>query len=195
MKDIKTITAKNITALRQSAGMTQLELAERLNYSDKAVSKWERAESLPDITTLVAIAQLFEVSLDRLVLDESPVPQTAKKSHRYDRAMITGACLLLVWFVALMTFVLLTLLLPSVKMLWLCFVWAAPVTAVVWLVLNSIWFCRRRNYLIISLLMWSALTAIYLTALPFAESHLWMLFLLGLPGQAAIFLWSRFRRS
>ena len=67
MEDIKPIIAKNITALRQGAKMTQIELAERLNYSDKSVSKWERAESLPDITVLKAIADMFEVPLDYLV--------------------------------------------------------------------------------------------------------------------------------
>jgi DNA-binding transcriptional regulator YiaG len=40
VEDIKPIIAKNITALRQNAKLTQIELAERLNYSDKAVSKW-----------------------------------------------------------------------------------------------------------------------------------------------------------
>ena len=195
MKDIKTITAKNIAALRQSAGMTQLELAEKLNYTDKAVSKWERAESLPDVTTLVAIAQLFDVSLDRLILDEAPVAQIPSKKRRYDRAMITGVCLLLVWFVALLSFVLLTLLLPKAQMTWLTFVWAVPVTMILWLVLNSIWFRRRRNYLIISLLMWSALAAIHLTLLPFLGVRLWLIYLLGIPGQAAICLWSRFRRG
>ena len=59
MEDIKPIIAKNITALRQGAKLTQIELAERLNYSDKAVSKWERAESIPDITVLKTIADMF----------------------------------------------------------------------------------------------------------------------------------------
>ena len=48
MNNIKSIIAQNITDLRRAKGLTQLELAEQLNYSDKAVSKWERAESMPD---------------------------------------------------------------------------------------------------------------------------------------------------
>lgn len=50
--------------------MTQLELAESLQYSDKAVSKWERGESVPEIATLKAIAELFDVTLDSLVSEE-----------------------------------------------------------------------------------------------------------------------------
>ena len=56
----------NISAFRRQCGMTQAELAERLNYTDKAVSKWERGESMPDVTTLVQLADLFGVSLDDL---------------------------------------------------------------------------------------------------------------------------------
>ena len=195
MKDIKSIVAKNIAVLRQSHGMTQLDLAQRLNYSDKAVSKWERAESLPDVSVLVEISDLFGVSLEQLVREEAPKPECPQPVYRYDRAMITGVSLLLVWFVALLAFVLLTVLVPAARMSWLTFVWAVPVTMVLWLVLNSIWFRRRRNYLIISLLMWSMLAAVHLTLLPYLGVRLWLVYLLGIPGQAAIILWSRFKRK
>ena len=59
MEDIKNIVAKNITELRLLNNMTQMELAEKLNYSDKTISKWERAESTPDISVLVEIANLL----------------------------------------------------------------------------------------------------------------------------------------
>ena len=72
MNDIKAIIAKNITDLRLAKGLTQLELAEQLHYSDKAVSKWERGESVPEISTLMAIADLFGVTLDHLVNEHSP---------------------------------------------------------------------------------------------------------------------------
>ena len=70
MEDLKQILAKNITALRQASRMTQLELAEKLNYSDKAISKWERGESIPDVTVLKAIADLVGVTLDYLLEDD-----------------------------------------------------------------------------------------------------------------------------
>ena len=55
MSDIKLIIAKNIYDLRVARGMTQLELAEKLHYSDKSVSKWEKGDSLPEISTLVTL--------------------------------------------------------------------------------------------------------------------------------------------
>lgn len=67
MEEVKNIVAKNIYELRKKNNMTQLELAEKLNYSDKTVSKWEKGENSPDITVLVEIANIFGVSLDYLV--------------------------------------------------------------------------------------------------------------------------------
>ena len=78
MSEIKPIIAKNIASLRTSAGLTQLELAEKLNYSDKAVSKWERGESTPDVAVLTHIADLFGVPLDYLVREDHsgmPTPE------------------------------------------------------------------------------------------------------------------------
>ena len=87
MVDLKPVIAQNITALRQSHKMTQIELAEKLNYSDKAVSKWERGESIPDVIVLKTIADLFGVSLDYLLEEDhehkpaEPQPQQAPRSY------------------------------------------------------------------------------------------------------------------
>lgn len=71
MSDIKSNVAKNITELRILNNMTQMELAEKLNYSDKTISKWERGDSSPDISVLVELADLFGVTLDYLVRSEN----------------------------------------------------------------------------------------------------------------------------
>jgi transcriptional regulator with XRE-family HTH domain len=70
LEDIKSVIAENISRLRRENNMTQIELADRLNYSDKAISKWERGESVPDISVLKAIADLFGVSVDYLISSE-----------------------------------------------------------------------------------------------------------------------------
>ena len=70
MQELKFVIAKNIQKLRLEKEWTQLELAEKINYSDKTVSKWERGESLPDIIVLKKIADIFEVTLDYLVEEE-----------------------------------------------------------------------------------------------------------------------------
>lgn len=193
MDDIKAGIAKNISTLRQAKGLTQIELAEKLNYTDKAISKWERGESIPDVTVLLQLADIFEVSLDQLVRQNStgipkPSPQKAKRNHGF----ITGMCVLLVWLLATLLFVIIDLTAPALYTHWMAFVYAVPVSLIVWLVFNSIWFNRRRNYLIISLLMWSLLAMLYLALLPMGF-NVWLIFVLGLPGQIIILLWSRLK--
>ncbi len=200
MEDIKSTVAKQIAALRAQNGMTQLELAEQLHYSDKAVSKWERGESIPELATLVAIADLFDVTLDELIRNRKPaeasassVSVTDKKKHA-NRSIVTAISILLVWFLASLAFVVLDLLPSDVHHHWLAFIYAIPISAIVWLVLNSVWFNRRRNYLIISLLTWSLLAAIHISFVAFSI-NIWQVYLLGAPGQLVILLWSGLYRK
>ena len=195
MKDIKAVISKNLTELRQRAGMTQLELAERLNYSDKAVSKWERGESLPDISVLLEISNIYGVTLDDLVREETaPAPQKKRDfAHRYNRGFITGISVLLVWLIAMFCFVLISLIAPQVRFQWLAFLCAVPVSCIVWLVFNSAWFDVRVNYLIVSLLMWSALASLHISFLALGI-NIWLIYLLGIPGQIIILMWSGIKR-
>lgn len=202
MQDMKKTVAHNISMLRHAHGMTQLQLAERLNYSDKAISKWERGDSLPDIVMLKTIADLFGVTVDYLITDEHSECETAgTKSpsaeevaavglrHRR-RTLITSMSILLVWLIATVLFVILFLSLDGRIGSVLTLVYAVPVSMIVWLVMNSIWHNRRRNFLIISLLMWSLLAAVYISIL-LGGYQFWYVFIFGVPGQAIIILWSR----
>lgn len=179
--------------------MTQIELAERLNYSDKSVSKWERGESAPDIAVLKQMADMFGVTVDYLITDghdrlpdledaEKKQAQIRKKTRAH--ATITGMSVVLVWIIALSVFFTIDLLCEGVSGHWLALVYAPFVSAVVWLVLNSIWFNRRRNYPIITLLMWTLIVAVHVTVIMFANMDLWQLYVLGVPGQVVIVLWS-----
>lgn len=194
MQDLKPIIAKNITALRQSRKLTQIELAEKLNYSDKAVSKWERGESIPDVMVLKAIADLFEVSLDYLLEDEHAQPAAPQQKAVFslrNRTVVTLLSELIVLFLATVCYVVIDMIWPGLKIRWLPFIYAIPVGMIVWLVFNSIWFNPRRNYLIISLLMWSLLLTATLTLYACAVNA-WQLLVLGIPGQIAILIWSRY---
>ncbi|MBQ8649418.1 MAG: helix-turn-helix domain-containing protein [Clostridia bacterium] len=196
MEDLKPIIAKNISDLRLANNMTQFDLAEKLNYSDKSVSKWERGESIPDVSVLKEISDLFCVPLDYLVNAEHELPpeQTAKKQpdprKQRNRGFITGISILLVWLIATIVFVIIDISTKNVCMHWLSFVYAIPTSMIVWLVFNSIWFKPRTNYLIISLLMWSMLSALFFTFLPLGH-NIWLLYILGVPGQIIILMWSK----
>jgi transcriptional regulator with XRE-family HTH domain len=199
---IKIVIAANIAALRRRHSMTQLELAEKLNYTDKAISKWERGESIPDVLVLKQMADIFGVTVDYLLEEEHPIPtekpsqETVKKQQSIrTRSFVTGMSILLVWLVATVLFMIVDMAWEDVVFHWIVFVYAIPASMVLWLILNSIWFNRRRNYLIISLLMWSILAAVYVTVFRLADYNAWIIFMLGIPGQAIIVMWSRLKQS
>lgn len=196
MEDIKNIIARNIIILRRKKGMTQSDLADKLNYTDKAVSKWERGESIPNVIVLKDIADLFEVTIDYLITpqdeNESIEETTTISKKTANRGFITGMSILLVWLVAAFVFIIIGSALQGTYYHWISFIYAIPASMIVWLVLNSIWFNKRRNFLIISLLMWTMLLALYLTLL-LCGYNIWMLFILGIPGQIIILMWSKLK--
>ena len=203
---LKSIIAANISDLRKKSGMTQQDLAAKLNYTDKAISKWERGESIPDVLVLKQIADMHGVTVDYLLTDvheeqkpiteEEPVDEALKKRQSLrTRGFVTGMSVLLVWIAALVLFIVFDTASLDYRSNWVVFACAVPASLIVWLVMNSIWFNRRRNYLIISLLMWSVLGLIYIPILLFANRNLWLIFLLGIPGQAIIIMWSRLKQN
>lgn len=187
MKDIKNTVAKNICELRQMNNMTQLELAEKLNYSDKTISKWERAESTPDVSVLIEIAELFGVTLDYLVTEEheAKAPVEEENTPGFNRRAVAYVAECGAWIVALLAFIFTTLITGQMTFQFLYFVYALPVVFIVKLVLNSLWFNTRHNYYIISLLMWSVFVAIHVTFLYFG-TNVALIYLAGVAGQIAI---------
>ena len=188
MEDLKQIVANNITNLRKEKRLTQAEFAEKLNYSDKAVSKWERAESLPDIIVLKKISDLFGISVDYLLsehnLNEAPAIIKKKKKNKINKIPLTMLCATPIWGIATLIFTL--ILIFSGNYTWFVFYICVPLTILLVLIFNSIWGNKRHNYLIVSLLMWSIFLCIYLCLIKYNK---WQIFILGVPGQIAIILW------
>ena len=188
MNNIKQIIAANISALRQNAGMTQASLAERLNYTDKAVSKWERGESVPDIAVLKQIADMFGVTVDYIITEHEPdekIPKPAvasERSKKRDRIMITLISITGAWFLALLSFVIVWIV--SGKTLPVIFLFFLPVTGILMLVFNSVWGRRGRrriiNYLSITLMIWSTFVILMVLL------HNWQFILLGIPAQLVL---------
>lgn len=192
---LKLQIGNNIAACRKRCGFTQAELADKLNYSDKAVSKWERGDSLPDVLTLVLLAQQLGVTVNDLIGNDTSAPVQevyAKPVRRVNKRVIQMLASLLVWTVALLLYVILSTL--NIHKSWMGFVYAIPVNAIVLLCLRSAWHKYQLNHLLVSLIVWGALFSIYATFWVFAGFHFWKLVLLGLIGQAAVSLWFRLFR-
>ena len=123
--------AENILTLRQAHSLTQAELAEKLSYTDKAVSKWERGESVPDVFTLKAISELFGVTVDYLFYPHSVDEVRPQKHIKSNHIIITLMSVAFVWFIATFIFVVGKTWLPNVSRLWLAYVAAVPVSIII----------------------------------------------------------------
>ena len=190
MSDLRRAIADNICALRTEAGMTQAQFAELFNYSDKAVSKWERGEAIPDVTVLKQIADRFGVTVDYLLRSEhTDAEERARHLNRVasrNRLLVTLILTVGVWVLFTLLFVLLALSEVG-DAPWLLFIYAIPVSSVVVLVFNSIWGRRRLNFIIVSVLVWSILLSVYLTLLSLLCRNFWILFIIGIPAQVLLF--------
>ena len=198
----------NIAAYRKNAGLTQAGLAEKLNYSDKAVSKWERGDSVPDVLTLVQLADQFGITVNDLLTDPNELPlgsdsrlekamtQVSEKAlkRKANKNVILALSSTLVWFVALLAFVILSSFDFLDKYSCLLFFFAVPANAIVLLSLRSAWRDFRWNKFYVSTIVWGFIVAIHISLLVIFNYNFWKLYLLGIPGQIAIFLWFRMFR-
>ena len=186
MEDLKLVFASNLIRLRTGAGLKQTELGEKLNYSDKSISKWERAEALPDATVLKKMAEIFGVTVDYLLTGhdqwEPSEDTNVRRALTFSTTMVTGVAIASIWTLALLTFVILWLLGQTE---WLILIWAIPVSLVTLLVFNSVWNAGRNNRFIVAGLVFSVILLVYLSLL---SSNPWQLFLLVVPAEIVVFL-------
>jgi transcriptional regulator with XRE-family HTH domain len=168
-----------------------------LQYDEETyVIRYERPASnwMPDITVLKAIADLFSVPLDYLVQetheDMTPaLPESAPAPHkRRNHIIITLLSVLIVWFIATLSFVTLDMTLPAHWARYLVFLYSLPISCIVWLVFNSIWGRRIWNLYIISILMWSILLSVFLGVTVYTDHNIWIIFIIGIPAQIVISL-------
>ncbi len=187
MENLNLVIGKKLLYLRKRNKLTQAELAEKLNYSDKAISKWEKGESLPPVEVFYNISKLYGVSLDFIIGDETVDPQPIKNDDRKRIYLnITNLAVVSVWFVAFVLFVLFDIISHTSQ--WMVFAWAVPASFTVALIFDCIWHKQKGIFWLISLLIWSVLLCFTLQFLTF---NIWKILLVGIPVQIAIFICSR----
>ena len=189
------LLAKNLVYYRKASGLTQLELAEKFNYSDKSISKWERGEGFPDVFVLKSLADFYGITIDDFYLEEHKkiVKQSQKRKQIYIRLLSIG----IGWLVTVLTFFLLnTLLSPDVPFKpWLVFIYGAVITAIIWLVWEFIYQKRFLRMLAVSALIWSVAASLYFTFLIAIGTNLPLIFVVAVPLQVLEILWFLFRRK
>ena len=189
-ENVKEIIAANLCALRKENKLTQQQLAEKLNYSDKAVSRWENAETLPDIETLCKICDIYGVRFEYLLQKEQPKKNPyVVKSNLTSRILITFIIVCSFWIAATLTYTYVNVIF-DVKV-WTIFMWAVPLSAVVCEICNAVFFKNKvLGCVLVSIISWTLILSLYLQTLKY---NTWMLFIMGVPLQAVIILITIFR--
>ncbi len=198
MEDLERIVSNNIIELRKAHKWTQAELAEKINYSDKSVSKWERGEALPDLKILAKMAELFGVSIDFFVKEnaiEEKKKYTVDKTTGVYRTAIALLAVVGIWL-AVVVFYTYTRIAHH-QNFWLLFVMGVPLSFFALNIFDRIWWNRKLSLIWDTGLCWSLISTVHLWFLYFASSHinLWMLYIIGVPLQIAFILLSFIRKS
>lgn len=196
--DIKENLAQNLIQYRKALDLTQAELAEKLNYSDKAVSKWERGESFPDLYVLKQIADFYGVTIDTLIATpKTPKKYRAQPFTKIRQTVIALCSVGIAWLVAVVCYAFLDIIFPGIKNTWLFFIYAMPVSFIVLVVFSAVWRKRVLTPIFVSLLIWTMALTAYLalnTYLISPPSTLWEIFLIGIPLQALVIFWTIYRK-
>ena len=192
MEELKKIIAKNLVAYRKQAHLTQAELAEKINYSDKAVSKWERAEGVPDVLVLHELATLYGVTVNDFLTEhaeEQPKP-LKNKSFWAKRWLITLLSAGLVFLVATIVTVVWLLAEPytSCPIAKFTYLAALPVALIVVLVFSCIWGRLWQRCVVVTALIWTLCVLIQIS-LGLALSNAWLIYLVGAALQVLVVLW------
>ncbi len=190
METLEKIVSENLVSQRKKHGWTQAELAEKIHYSDKSVSKWERGEALPDLKVLVALAELYGVTVDYFTT-ENPDPEAfvSRKSQLTYQVWATALMVCIVWFIATMVYTYGAI--NQQVYHWQMFIWALPASFLLLLVFSYRWFGSKLWPLYVSCFSWTLITAVYLEWL---DMNMWMLYLVGIPAQLAIIMMAQIKR-
>lgn len=196
MSDLKKIIAKNLTELRKEKKYTQQDVGNLVQYSDKAVSKWEKGESLPDIDVLYQLCNIYGVTLDYLTHEgsyEEKRDYLIPKSEYRNKIIITSLFSSIIWMAVIIVYVYLNLY-QSIN-IWTIYIWAIPLNCVLLLYFNWKWGRRLWYIILISVFVWSLIAAFFIQILYSSDYqyNYWMLFLIGVPIQIALILLSQLK--
>ncbi len=182
------VVAQNIAKYRKYHNLTQASLAEKLNYSDKAVAKWESGESLPDAYVLYQLSQIFGITLNDLLSQKKRAKMPANKVRSIITPLLADC---IVWLVALIAFITLSAFDISGR-IWLCFITAVPVSFILFLVFSCVYKNSIFQFISISGIIWSTLVTIHLYLINVTHISYYVYFI-GIPIQIAFALFYGYR--
>ena len=183
MKSIREIVCSNLIMLRKQNKLTQQDLASKISYSDKAISRWEKGEVLPDIEVLQQLSNIYNVPLSYMLEEHSKEDNVAFILRTTKRIATVMLSYITVWTAFIVLYVYLKIWHDFNY--WQLFVWALPISVLVLLVMNNIWGNKKYNIYLESFILWSLITAIFLQ---FLAEDVWLIYLVGVPIQLILII-------
>lgn len=187
---VKKIISANLSHYRRELNLTQAELAEKIHYSDKSISKWERGDGVPDIFVLVMLAQLFGVTVNDFLTEKHR--KSRKTAPKLKRSLVTLLSVGLVWLLATIAFFVTKVAFPDVERAWICFVLAIPAAFTVAIVLTVLWHPVWIQFLCVSGLVWGISVALHI-CVKVANMHL--IYTIAAVLQVLIVMWYLMRHT
>lgn len=188
-EQIRRAFAKNLIYFRKEYNITQIQLAEKLNYSDKAVSKWERAESIPDVFVLLKISDMFNCTIDDLLSEK----MKKKKQLPKNRFIISLMSVGLVWLVAVVVFMLWMIIGNYLEVkdapYWITWFYAILASCIVALIFSKIWGVRWIRFIFVTGINWSTALIIYNHLILASVPASWLVWCVSAAVQVLIILW------
>lgn len=194
MKDVRPIISKNLAKLRKEKGLTQAELAEKLSYSDKAVSRWEHGDTLPDVNVLCELCDFYGISLNDLISEDCKIEEVTQKKKQMNeiklwRCILSGA---IIWFLATVIYIYSLAFNPD-KNPWILFVISAPLSMLLFCLFGKGLFNNLTMFILTSCIMWLIFASVFFSILAYGGYNFWQLFIVGVPIEVIIFLTFKIR--
>ena len=194
MENIKEVIKDNLIKLRKDNKLTQLELAQKIGYSDKAISRWETGETTPDVETLNSLASLYNVPIsfffEEYNAEKHGAQKKSKEKQKVNKIAISLLCIVSIWFVAIILFDILNKVVGARA--WMAFIWAIPASFMLAIIFNSIWGQRVWTCVFASVFSWTMILSIHLQFINFSS---FMIFIAGVPIQVVIILIAYLKKS
>ena len=187
MDDLKVIFASNLIKLRTGKGLTQAELADKLSYSDKSVSKWERGEAIPDAYVLKQMSELFGVPVDALLSEEEGWKKAGPDLHQkmqYSQQFLILSVIAGIFTLCFLEFVIVWAVAGVLH--WLVLYAGIPCSLIALLILNSVWYKGRGNMYIVGALVLSLFLFAYFLAMRFGKNP-WQILLAIIPAEVVVY--------
>lgn len=206
--DFRKRVGNNISYYRKARGLTQSALAEKLSYSDKAVSKWERGESVPDIYVIYKMSELFDCSVNDIIgkggkddITDDKLNEILKKKQ-FRQIMITALSVGLVWLVVSVIYFVTDIIVNGVYSLGqnefnIVFLYAVPLSFIVTLIFSKLWGRIWQQAASVSGILWGGVAslAVSFNIFDFAEESAFKIFIAAAVFQILIVLWYIMRKK